>query len=87
MSQQAIHRSVARFGLPVIAAAALAACGGGGGYSGQPMASTTGTLVVAHAARVLAKKGYYLCYPEQKAHLPALQTFRAWLMEGVDVVA
>jgi DNA-binding transcriptional LysR family regulator len=35
----------------------------------------TGTLVVAHA-RVLAKKGYYLCYPEQKAHLPALQTFR-----------
>lgn len=47
MSQQAIHRSVARFGLPVIAAAALAACGGGGGYSGQPMASTTGTLRVS----------------------------------------
>jgi len=47
----------------------------------------TGTLVVAHTARVLARKGYYLCYPEQKAHLPALQTFRAWLMEGVDVVA
>ena len=47
----------------------------------------TGALVVAHAARVLAKKGYYLCYPEQKAHLPALQTFRKWVMEGVDVVA
>lgn len=47
----------------------------------------TGTLVVAHPARVLARKGYYLCYPEQKAHLPALLTFRKWLMEGVDVVA
>ncbi|CAM4181498.1 DUF4382 domain-containing protein [Roseateles saccharophilus] len=43
------HRSVTRFGLPVIAAAALAACGGGGG-GGQPMASptsTTGTLRVS----------------------------------------
>lgn len=47
----------------------------------------TGALVVAHSARVLATKGYYLCYPEQKAHLPALQTFRQWLMENVDVVA
>ncbi|MCA3185535.1 MAG: LysR family transcriptional regulator, partial [Cupriavidus sp.] len=47
----------------------------------------TGTLIVAHPARVLARKGYYLCYPEQKAHLPALLTFRQWLMEGVDVVA
>jgi hypothetical protein len=48
-----IHRSVARFGLPVIAAAALAACGGGGGSgsdAGQSMAnttSTTGTLRVS----------------------------------------
>ncbi|MDF3835737.1 transcriptional regulator GcvA [Cupriavidus basilensis] len=47
----------------------------------------TGALVVAHPARVLSKKGYYLCYPEQKQHLPALQTFRQWVMEGVDVVA
>ncbi|CAG9173349.1 transcriptional regulator GcvA [Cupriavidus respiraculi] len=47
---------------------------------------TTGALVVAHPARVLSRKGYYLCYPEQKQHLPALQTFRAWVMEGVDVV-
>jgi DNA-binding transcriptional LysR family regulator len=46
-----------------------------------------GALVVAHPARVLSRKGYYLCYPEQKQHLPALQTFRAWVMEGVDVVA
>ncbi|KAA0179642.1 MULTISPECIES: transcriptional regulator GcvA [Cupriavidus] len=51
----------------------------------QELAS--GALVVAHPARVLSKKGYYLCYPEQKQHLPALQTFRQWLMEGVDVVA
>jgi len=47
----------------------------------------TGALVVAHPAKVLSRKGYYLCYPEHKQHLPALQTFRAWLMEGVDVVA
>jgi len=46
-----------------------------------------GALVVAHPARVLSKKGYYLCYPEQKQQLPALQTFRQWVMEGVDVVA
>lgn len=46
----------------------------------------TGALVVAHPARVLSKKGYYLCYPEQKQHLPALETFRHWVMEGVDVV-
>ncbi|QYY32586.1 LysR family transcriptional regulator [Cupriavidus pinatubonensis] len=43
-----------------------------------------GALVVAHPARVLSNKGYYLCYPEHKQHLPALQTFRAWLMEGTD---
>ncbi|MBY4895805.1 LysR family transcriptional regulator [Cupriavidus sp. AU9028] len=47
----------------------------------------TGALVVAHPARVLSSKGYYLCYPEQKKHLPALQIFRQWVMEGVDVVA
>ncbi|QRQ86478.1 LysR family transcriptional regulator [Cupriavidus oxalaticus] len=45
----------------------------------------TGALMVAHPAQVLAKKGYYLCYPEQKQHLPALRTFRAWVMEGADL--
>ncbi|MGY8525066.1 LysR family transcriptional regulator [Paracidovorax citrulli] len=50
----------------------------------QELAS--GALVVAHPARVLSSKGYYLCYPEQKKHLPALQIFREWVMEGVDVV-
>ncbi|CAG9176792.1 LysR family transcriptional regulator [Cupriavidus pampae] len=42
----------------------------------------TGALVIAHPAQVLAKKGYYLCYPEQKVHMPALQIFRTWLMES-----
>ncbi|MNL88583.1 hypothetical protein D3C87_2183780 [compost metagenome] len=30
---------------------------------------------------IRARMGYYLCYPEQKANLPTLQAFRAWLME------
>ncbi|ALM82286.1 LysR substrate-binding domain-containing protein [Bordetella sp. N] len=30
---------------------------------------------------IRARQGYYLCYPETKAHQPALQAFRQWLME------
>ena len=42
------RRSLALYGLPVVAAAALAACGGGGGGdAGQPSVSTTGTLRVS----------------------------------------
>ncbi|KWR90282.1 LysR substrate-binding domain-containing protein [Cupriavidus sp. IDO] len=47
----------------------------------------SGALMVAHPARVPSKKGYYLCYPEQKQHLPALRIFREWVMEGADVPA
>jgi len=31
---------------------------------------------------VQARGGYYLCYPEHKAGLPALQAFRGWLLEA-----
>lgn len=40
-----------------------------------------GKLAVALQAPIRARQGYYLCYPEQKANLPILQAFRAWLME------
>ena len=29
-------------------------------------------------------KGYYLCYPEERQHLPALMAFRAWLLSQVS---
>ena len=29
-------------------------------------------------------KGYYLCYPEERQHLPALMAFREWLIRQVD---
>ena len=40
-----------------------------------------GSLVVPVQLPIRARQGYYLCYPEQKASLPMLQAFRAWLME------
>ncbi|OZI41407.1 LysR family transcriptional regulator [Bordetella genomosp. 5] len=40
-----------------------------------------GKLVVPIQLPIRARQGYYLCYPEQKANLPTLQAFRAWLME------
>src|SRR5690606_29858364 len=40
-----------------------------------------GKLAVALRLPIRARQGYYLCYPEQKASLPILQAFRAWLME------
>ena len=40
-----------------------------------------GRLSVAVELPIRARMGYYLCYPEQKASLPTLQAFRAWLME------
>lgn len=40
-----------------------------------------GKLAVALQLPIRARQGYYLCYPEQKANLPILQAFRAWLME------
>jgi len=40
-----------------------------------------GRLAVAIDLPIQARQGYYLCYPEQKAGLPTLQAFRAWLME------
>ena len=39
-----------------------------------------GRLSVAVELPIRARMGYYLCYPEQKASLPTLQAFRAWLM-------
>ena len=45
-----------------------------------------GMLAVALRLPIRARQGYYLCYPEQKQHLPALRIFRDWLMENVDVV-
>lgn len=41
-----------------------------------------GRLAVPVALPIRARQGYYLCYPEQKASLPTLQAFRAWLMEA-----
>jgi len=29
-------------------------------------------------------KGYYLCYPEERQHVPALMAFRAWLLSQVN---
>jgi len=40
-----------------------------------------GKLVVALHTTIRAREGYYLCFPEQKANLPMLQAFRAWLVE------
>jgi len=41
-----------------------------------------GKLAMALDLPVQARGGYYLCYPEHKAGLPALQAFRGWLLEA-----
>ncbi|VFR31768.1 Glycine cleavage system transcriptional activator [plant metagenome] len=43
-----------------------------------------GKLEVAVNLPILASQGYYLCYPEQKATLPALLAFRTWLLTQVE---
>ncbi|OZI34133.1 LysR family transcriptional regulator [Bordetella genomosp. 10] len=40
-----------------------------------------GKLAPVIDLHIRARQGYYLCYPETKAHLPTLQAFRQWLME------
>lgn len=40
-----------------------------------------GKLVTLLDLPISARDGYYLCYPEHKANLPALHVFRAWLLE------
>jgi LysR family transcriptional regulator, glycine cleavage system transcriptional activator len=45
-----------------------------------------GRLVVPVLLPILARQGYYLCYPQQKASLPALQAFRGWL-QSVSIEA
>ncbi|MEI2418026.1 LysR substrate-binding domain-containing protein [Orrella sp. JC864] len=42
-----------------------------------------GKLATALRLPILSSRGYYLCYPEYKAGLPALEAFRAWLLEAV----
>lgn len=40
-----------------------------------------GKLVLALNRPFTAKDGYYLCYPEHKTNLPALQVFRDWVLK------
>lgn len=40
-----------------------------------------GKLVIPLDIPFTARDGYYLCYPEHNATLPALQVFRQWLLE------
>lgn len=40
-----------------------------------------GSLVPAVAAVRRSVRGYYLCYPESRATLPALKAFRSWLLD------
>lgn len=40
-----------------------------------------GKLVLPLDLPITARDGYYLCYPEHKSELPALQVFRQWLLE------
>lgn len=46
-----------------------------------------GKLAVALSAPIQASRGYYFCYPEHKASLPALQVFRGWLLATVAAEA
>ena len=39
-----------------------------------------GKLVIPLKRPFKAREGYYLCYPEHKNNLPALQVFRQWLL-------
>lgn len=40
-----------------------------------------GKLVVPLDISITARDGYFLCYPEHKSNLPALQLFRQWLLD------
>lgn len=40
-----------------------------------------GKLIIPLDIPITAREGYYLCYPEHKSNLPALQVFRQWLLE------
>ncbi len=40
-----------------------------------------GTLVEPFPQTVMARQGYYLCYPPEKKHLPALQALRSWMLD------
>lgn len=40
-----------------------------------------GKLIIPFSRPFKAREGYYLCYPEHKSNLPALQVFRQWLLE------
>ena len=40
-----------------------------------------GTLVEPLKDRFDSPLGYYLCYPEARAHLGPLEKFRAWLLD------
>ncbi len=44
-----------------------------------------GKLVIPLDRPLLAQDGYYLCYPDHKRNLPALQLFRTWLREAASV--
>ena len=46
-----------------------------------------GKLAVALSLPIRASRGYYFCYPEHKAGLPALQAFRMWLQQTVAAEA
>jgi LysR family glycine cleavage system transcriptional activator len=41
---------------------------------------SSGAVVAAPFPVFEQKHGYYLCYPETKARLPAVQAFRAWAL-------
>lgn len=41
-----------------------------------------GKLVVPLDLPITARDGYYLCYPDHKGNLPALQMFRQWLLDA-----
>ena len=40
----------------------------------------SGKLVIAIDLPILASQGYYLCYPKNRADMPALQAMRMWLL-------
>jgi len=43
-----------------------------------------GRVVAPFDLAVEARQGYFLCYPEDKRHLPALLAFRGWLLEEAE---
>lgn len=43
----------------------------------------SGELVISFDHRVASAHAYYLVYPEEKRDLPALKSFREWLLAEV----